>query len=59
LNNIESQTQKKLIEFAIELFGANGFKGTSIRNIAKTMGMTISNIYYYFDNKYGLLLAVL
>lgn len=59
MNNIESQTQKKLIEVAIELFGANGFKGTSIRDIAKAMGMTISNIYYYFDNKYGLLLAVL
>jgi AcrR family transcriptional regulator len=59
VNSKETQTQKKLIEVAIELFSTNGFKGTSIRNIAKTMGMTISNIYYYYDNKYGLLLAVL
>jgi AcrR family transcriptional regulator len=57
--NEESKTKKKLIEVAIELFATNGFKGTSIRDIAKAMGMTISNIYYYFDNKYGLLLAAL
>jgi AcrR family transcriptional regulator len=59
VTNKESQTQKKLIEVAIELFATNGFRGTSIRNIAKAMGMTISNIYYYYENKYGLLLAVL
>ncbi len=52
-------TPQKLIEVAGELFAANGFKGTSIRDIAKLMGMTISNIYYYFGNKDGLLLAIL
>ncbi|MEN6318063.1 MAG: TetR family transcriptional regulator [Syntrophaceae bacterium] len=54
-----SETPQKLIDVAIELFGSNGFKGTSIRDIAKLTGMTISNIYYYFGNKDGLLLAIL
>jgi AcrR family transcriptional regulator len=54
-----NETQKKLIDAAIELFAMHGFKGTSIRNIAKLTGMTISNIYYYFGSKYGLLEAIL
>jgi AcrR family transcriptional regulator len=54
-----NETPKKIIDVAIDLFAANGFKGTSIRDIAKTTGMTISNIYYYFGSKEGLLLAIL
>jgi AcrR family transcriptional regulator len=54
-----TETPQKLIDVAIQLFAANGFKGTSIRDIAKLTGMTISNIYYYFGNKDGLLLAIL
>jgi AcrR family transcriptional regulator len=57
--SLTADTPQKLIDVAIELFAANGFKGTSIRDIAKLTGMTISNIYYYFGNKDGLLLAIL
>ncbi|MCP4023997.1 MAG: TetR/AcrR family transcriptional regulator [Desulfobacteraceae bacterium] len=49
----------KLVKVAIELFSTRGFKGTSIRDIAQAMDMSISNIYHYFGNKEGLLLAVL
>jgi AcrR family transcriptional regulator len=64
LNNREvekriNETPQKLINVAIDLFAVNGFKGTSIREIAKISGMTISNIYYYFGNKKGLLFAIL
>ena len=52
-------TREKLLDVAIDLFARNGFKGTSIRDIAREMDMTISNIYYYFGSKYGLLLAIL
>jgi AcrR family transcriptional regulator len=55
----KTNSSEKLIEVAIDLFAVNGFKGTSIRDIAKKTGMTISNIYYYFGNKDGLLLAIL
>lgn len=54
-----NETSKRIINVAIDLFVANGFKGTSIRDIAKIAGTTISNIYYYFGNKEGLLLAIL
>ena len=54
------QTNKdKIIRVAIDLFSAKGFKGTSIRDIASAMGMSISNIYHYFGNKEGLWLAIL
>jgi TetR/AcrR family transcriptional regulator, cholesterol catabolism regulator len=54
-----NDTKSKLIEAATRLFATNGFAGTSIRDIAKVTGMTISNIYYYFGSKYGLLLGVI
>lgn len=52
-------TQSKLIETAIDLFASKGFRGTSIRDIANSMGMSISNIYHYFGSKEGLLLTIL
>jgi AcrR family transcriptional regulator len=53
------ENRDKLLKTAIDLFAAKGFKGTSIRDIAQAMGMSISNIYHYFGSKEGLLLAVL
>jgi TetR/AcrR family transcriptional regulator, cholesterol catabolism regulator len=53
-----SQTSRKLIEAAIDLFSRKGFKGTSIRDLAAEIGMTTSNIYHYFDTKEGLLAAI-
>lgn len=52
-------SKDKIIEAAIDLFSARGFKGTSIRDIANAMGMSISNIYHFFGNKEGLWLAIL
>jgi AcrR family transcriptional regulator len=53
------ENKDKLFQAATELFAAKGFKGTSIRDIADAAGMTTYNIYYYFGNKEGLLLAIL
>lgn len=43
----------------MNFFSTKGFSGTSIRDIARAMNMSISNIYHYFGNKEGLLLAVM
>jgi AcrR family transcriptional regulator len=53
------RTEKKLLEAATNLFASRGFEGTSIRDIARDMGMSISNIYYYFGSKESLLSAIL
>jgi AcrR family transcriptional regulator len=52
-------TEKKLVEACINLFSSKGFKGTSIRDIAEAMGMSIQNIYHYFGSKEGLRVAIL
>jgi TetR/AcrR family transcriptional regulator, cholesterol catabolism regulator len=52
-------SKEKLFRTAINLFSTKGFRGTSIRDIAQAMGMSISNIYHYYGNKEGLLLAIL
>jgi AcrR family transcriptional regulator len=55
----ELETKERLLRVAIDLFAAQGFAGTSIRDIAKAMGMSISNIYHYYGSKEGILLAIL
>jgi AcrR family transcriptional regulator len=59
IKNGTNEIAEKIIKVAIDLFASNGFKGTSIRDIAKIAGTTSSNIYYYFRNKEGLLFAIL
>ena len=49
----------ELLEAAIELFAANGSAGTSIRDIAKLTGRSVSNVYHYFEDKEALWLAIL
>jgi AcrR family transcriptional regulator len=57
--NHSTKTAEKLLDAAVELFAANGFNATSIRDIAGLTGMTISNIYYHYGSKEGLLIAIL
>jgi len=57
--NEVSSTQEKVLDAAVELFSSNGYNATSIRDIAARVGMTISNIYYYYGSKEGLLIAIL
>jgi|TARA_B100002003_G_scaffold227942_1_gene235898 AcrR family transcriptional regulator len=50
---------EELLEVAVDLFAANGYAGTSIRDIANTTGHSVSNVYHYFENKEALWLAIL
>lgn len=47
-------TRQRIIEAAAKLFSAKGLDGTSIRDIASEAGESLSNIYYYFDDKLDL-----
>jgi AcrR family transcriptional regulator len=51
--------REELLQTAVDLFATRGFKGTSIRDIAKTLGVSVSVIYHYFGNKEGLWSAIL
>ncbi len=51
--------REELLNVAIDLFAANGYAGTSIRDIAKLAGRSVSNVYHYFEDKESLWLAIL
>lgn len=50
---------QRILDASIDLFASNGFRGTSVRDIGKAVGTTMSNIYYHFGSKEGLLMAIL
>lgn len=47
-------TQERLLEAAIDVFGKQGFNGATTRMIAQTAEVNISAIPYYFSGKEGL-----
>lgn len=47
-----------LLDAAAELFATQGFRGTSMRDIAKASGMLPGSIYYHYGSKDDLLIAV-
>jgi AcrR family transcriptional regulator len=44
-------TRERLIDAAVELFAQNGFKATSVGEIARTAGTTPTTFYRYFTGK--------
>ncbi len=48
-----------IIEAAFEMFSTAGFRGTSIREVARRVGMSQSGLLYYFPDKHELLREVL
>jgi AcrR family transcriptional regulator len=50
----ESDGAKRLLEVAARYFGANGYEGTSVREILRDAGVGPTVLYYHFRNKEGL-----
>lgn len=48
---IQRENESRILEAALETFSANGFRGTTIDQIAKAAGMSKPNVLYYFRNK--------
>lgn len=55
----KDDVQSRIISVAHDEFVRNGVKNTSMRTIAKLSGVSLGNIYKYFDSKDKLLCAVL
>src|SRR4029078_8177484 len=53
-----SGKQLQILEAAERLFGAHGYEGTSVRDIAQEAGVNLAMISYYFGSKEGLLEAL-
>ncbi len=49
-----SEVKDKILKEAQKLFIENGFKGTSVRDIAKASETNVAMVNYYFQSKYNL-----
>lgn len=56
---IRQRNEQLILAAAEQEFAIFGFKGASMREIAKRADIPKANIHYYFKNKLGLYLAVL
>ena len=55
---IEDQTRWRILAAAAERFANQGYAATSIRDIAREVGVTVGAIYVHFPSKGRLLVAV-
>ncbi|HEY2950242.1 MAG TPA: helix-turn-helix domain-containing protein [Micromonosporaceae bacterium] len=51
-------TKAQIHQAAVELFTANGYEKTSLREIADRVGITKASLYYHYPSKQALLEAV-
>ncbi|MBX9881174.1 MAG: CerR family C-terminal domain-containing protein [Sphingomonas sp.] len=51
------ETHERLLDIAVEEFGAKGLEGASTRSIAAAAGTAMSSITYHYGGKEGLYLA--
>jgi len=51
-------TRARILAVALELVSERGFAGTSIRDLAERLALTVAAIYYYFSSKDDLLDAL-
>lgn len=53
-----NETEGRIREVALRLFGQKGFQTTSTREIAAEAGLTVAGLYYYVGTKEELLLNI-
>src|SRR5579864_8515624 len=54
----QDNRRAQLLDAVARLFRERGFHATSMRDIAKAVGMLSGSIYYHFESKEEMLLAV-
>ncbi|BCB82404.1 hypothetical protein GCM10022251_48220 [Phytohabitans flavus] len=56
---VADDTKARIRAVAMELFTAQGYEQTSLREIADQVGMTKASLYYHYPSKQALLLALI
>ncbi|MFZ2529481.1 MAG: TetR/AcrR family transcriptional regulator [Rhodococcus sp. (in: high G+C Gram-positive bacteria)] len=56
---LEATELTPILSAALAAFYETGFHGTSVREIARRVGVTVPALYYHHENKEGLLIALL
>ena len=47
----KANTRERMIKAALDLFSVNGYDGTSVDEIAESIGVKGPNLYAYFKGK--------
>ncbi len=56
---IQAQNEARIIAAALDVFSANGYRGSTVDQIASSAGMSKANVLYYFNRKQEIYTAVL
>lgn len=56
---LEPMELTPILSASLDAFYETGFHGTSVREIARRVGVTVPALYYHHENKEGLLIALL
>lgn len=56
---IQTRNRQRILEAALDVFSANGFRGATLDEIAKASGLSKPNLLYYFDSKEAMHRALL
>ncbi|MFD1343883.1 TetR family transcriptional regulator C-terminal domain-containing protein [Litorisediminicola beolgyonensis] len=50
-SRIQQRNRRRILEAALDVFSAEGFRGATLDAIAEAAGMSKPNVLYYFDSK--------
>ena len=53
-----NDTKQRILNVALDLFTEQGYDGTSLREIAEQLGVTKAALYYHFESKEDILMAL-
>ena len=59
MQTLKTDIKQRILQVAHREFIENGVQRTCIRNVARKAGVTVGNLYHYFDSKDTLFCAVL
>lgn len=51
MQTLKEDTRKRILTVSKRLFLKKGFRGTTTRDIARDAGITLSNLYHYYESK--------
>jgi AcrR family transcriptional regulator len=51
-------TRERILDVALDFFTEQGYDGTSLRQIAERLGVTKAALYYHFESKEDILMAL-
>jgi AcrR family transcriptional regulator len=55
---VAASTRERILDVALDLFIDQGYDGTSLREIAERLGVTKAALYYHFEAKEDILMAL-